>query len=277
MHEIVWIDGVETTTCLTSDRGLAYGDGVFETVRVIRGRLTLDSLHLARLEDGCKRLSIKFDLSAVKCQLMQFIRLHNGQNGIIKIIITRGSQGRGYNPYGAKSRCILQWFSLPVYAEKNYTEGVKLYPCKLQLGWQPALAGIKHLNRLEQVLARQEWQDEDYAEGLMTDFQGNIIECTMSNIFLVCDGVLMTPDLSHCGVAGVMRQWILNLSCLPVKVKACNLSLNHLKNAKELFICNSIFGIWPVTAYRDYQWSTGSMTRYLQQKIASVFHDKTMD
>lgn len=277
MHEIIWVDGIETKTCLAGDRGLAYGDGLFETIRVLKGRLTLASFHCTRLEEGCKRLSVNVDLSAVMHQLTQFIHLHNKQDGVVKIIITRGSGGRGYNPHGTKNRCILQWFPLPVYDEKNNNgRGVKLYPCKLRLGWQPALAGIKHLNRLEQVLARQEWQEKDYAEGLLMDFQDNIIECTMSNIFFVYNDTLITPDLSRCGVSGVMRQWILNQSALPVKTKVCHLSVDHLKNATELFICNSVFGIWPVISYRDYQWPVGNITRHLQQKAEFMFHDETM-
>ncbi len=278
MDETIWIDGTKTTTCLTNDRGLAYGDGVFETIRVVKGRLTLVALHMIRLKNGCKRLSIPADWCSVTEQLNKFIRSnYYGKDGVVKIIITRVSQRRGYSPHGGTSRCILQWFSTPTYPEKNYTTGVSLYSCALQLGWQPQLAGIKHLNRLEQVLARQEWQSENYAEGLLTDYQGNIIECTMSNIFLLYGDKLITPDLSHCGVAGVMRQWILSLSGLPVAVEIGHLPLNSLEKATELFICNSIFGIWPVVACQNYRWQAGNLTRYLQEKAESVFHDEAMD
>jgi 4-amino-4-deoxychorismate lyase len=131
----------------------------------------------------------------------------------------------------------------------------------------PALAGIKHLNRLEQVLARSEWQSE-YAEGLMLDEEGNIIEGTMTNLFLCSQGTLLTPDLSRSGVTGIMRAAVLDRAkkmSLPCQVT----SITHemLNSAEEVFLTNSIIGIWPVRRIGSIQYVVGDTTRRLQKEI----------
>ena len=278
MTRSVWVNGVETNHIAISDRGLAYGDGLFETLLFVNGKIILEDFHWQRLKKGCRRLSIMVDWREIMLHLEQCLQTLNKTTSIIKVIVTRGSGGRGYNPVGADCWCsIIQCFPLPSYPDMNKNHGVHLYPCETQLGWQPALAGIKHLNRLEQVLARQEWQNPQYAEGLVCDREGAMIECTMSNIFFVANDKLITPDLSLCGVEGTMRQWILQLDTLPCHVSIERVMPEMLKCVDEVFICNSIFGVWPVISYASHQWSPGGVTRVIQEKVESFFYDKTMD
>lgn len=273
----VWVDGVERDSVVTSDRGLAYGDGLFETLLVIHGRIILADLHWQRLINGCRRLSVAVDWHKLMSYLNKCLRKNKKKTGIIKVVITRGSGGRGYNPPSKGWRSIIQWFALPDYPEINKMQGVNLYACKMRLGWQPALAGMKHLNRLEQILARQEWSDPGYAEGIICDMDGSLIECTMSNIFFVHNGELITPDLSLCGVAGVMRQWILQLDTLCCDVSVKRVTPEMLKVFDEVFICNSIFGVWPVVSYASYRWRPGGVTRDIQKKVEFLFHDESVD
>jgi 4-amino-4-deoxychorismate lyase len=140
-----------------------------------------------------------------------------------------------------------------------------LFPCATRLSNQPLLAGLKHLNRLEQVIARSEWQDTDHAEGLMLDRVGRVIEGVFSNLFLVRAGVLITADLKRCGVAGVMRAELLfQAESLGIPTQITDISLDQLQWADEVFVCNSVYGVWPVRAYAALSWSVGPLTRKLQ-------------
>ena len=166
-------------------------------------------------------------------------------DGILKLILTRGDSLRGYgiNP-GAPVRRILQGSAPAVYPPTHEVEGVRLFACATRLAQQPLLAGIKHLNRLEQVIARAEWQDTEHAEGLMLDMSGRVIEGIFSNLFLVRNGLLLTADLSRCGVAGVMRAEVLaQAQALGVPVAVADISVEQLQQADEVFVCNSVYGI----------------------------------
>ena len=186
--------------------------------------------------------------------------------GVVKLILTRGDSQRGYAPaVDAAPRRILQGSPLPRYPAEHAEHGVRLFPCQTRLGEQPLLAGLKHLNRLEQVLARAEWQDSEHAEGLMRDGQGRVVEGVYSNLFLVRDGVLLTADLSRCGVAGVMRAALLQQAqamAIPVQVR--DLAFDELEQADEVFVCNSVYGVWPVRGFAALNWSPGPLTRKLQ-------------
>jgi 4-amino-4-deoxychorismate lyase len=259
-----WIDGQPMELFSVKDRGLAYGDGLFETIAVSGGRPALLDRHLARLGEGCARLLIDLDLVLVRAELLAFSR--ELADGVAKLIVTRGDGLRGYAPpQPALPRRILQASAKPAYPACNAERGVRLFPCVTRLAEQPRLAGMKHLNRLEQVLARAEWQDAEHAEGLMMDFSGRVIEGVYSNLFLVQDGVLLTPDLSRCGVAGVMRAELLaqaedqGLHC-----HVRDIGLDTLLGANEIFLCNSLFGVWPVRALQRHEWSVGPLTRKLQ-------------
>ena len=246
----------------------------FETIRIVKGKEVLSRAHWDRLKRGCDRLLIKLDLSQLQAYFNQVLSAREGLSGVIKVIVTRGSGARGYNPAGLNWRSVISWNRLPCYPEEYKRKGVSLYPCKTVLGHQPQLAGLKHLNRLEQVLARGEWGDAKYADGVVCDMYGNIIECTMSNLFMVRNGVLVTPELSRCGVAGTLRQWLIGqwlIDNAADPVSCENIQFSDLNAMEEVFVCNSIFGIWPVVSYAGMQWPVGSVTRYLQGKIEKLF------
>ncbi|MDF9621009.1 aminodeoxychorismate lyase [Pseudomonas entomophila] len=259
-----WIDGQPATAVNLQNRGLAYGDGLFETIAVRGGRPSLLAQHLDRLALGCQRLVIDVDLAVVRDELVRYASQLG--EGVSKLILTRGDSQRGYAPAaGSPARRLLQCSPLPAYPQGNADSGIRLFPCQTRLAEQPLLAGLKHLNRLEQVLARAEWQDSTYAEGLMRDVQGRLVEGVYSNLFLVRDGVLLTADLSRCGVAGVMRAVLLEQAVrLGIPAVVCDLALEDLQQADEVFVCNSVYGIWPVREFAALNWPAGPLTRKLQ-------------
>ncbi|MDF0732571.1 aminodeoxychorismate lyase [Pseudomonas entomophila] len=264
MHS--WIDGQPATAVNLQNRGLAYGDGLFETIAVHGGRPSLLSYHLERLALGCQRLAIEADIPLVRDELLRFASQLG--EGVAKLVVTRGDSPRGYAPApGAIARRILQGAPLPAYPAANAEQGVSLFACKTRLAEQPLLAGLKHLNRLEQVLARAEWQGGEHAEGLMRDMHGRLIEGVYSNLFLIRDGMLLTADLSRCGVAGVMRAALLEqVPRLGIGVQVRDLEQADLEQAEEVFLCNSVYGIWPVRVFAELNlnWPAGPLTRKLQ-------------
>lgn len=259
-----WVDGQPVELLSVKDRGLAYGDGLFETIAVNAGQPVLLQRHLARLAEGCVRLKIPLELPAVRTQLLAFSQQLG--DGVAKLILTRGDGQRGYAPpQPAQSRVILQAAAKPVYPEAYAEQGVRLFACTTRLAEQPLLAGLKHLNRLEQVLARSEWQDAEHAEGLMLDSSGRVIEGVYSNLLLVSAGVLITADLSRCGVAGVMRAELLEqAAALGIECQVRDISYAELLAADEVMLCNSVYGVWPVRALLAHDWPVGPLTRKLQ-------------
>jgi len=265
-----WIDGQPAQTLSVKDRGLAYGDGLFETIAVRAGQPSLLERHMQRLSNGCDRLAIPADLPLIREELSAFAAQLG--EGVMKLIVTRGDGQRGYAPsLDAQPRRILQGSPLPAYPSANAEEGISLFPCTTRLAEQPLLAGLKHLNRLEQVLARSEWQDVTYAEGLMRDGSGRIIEGVYSNLFLIKDRVLLTADLSRCGVAGVMRAELLEQArCLGIACEVRDIHDIDLQQADEVFVCNSVYGIWPVRRFEQLSWPVGSLTRKLQRTALAL-------
>ena len=171
----MWVNGRKSRSVDARDRGLQYGDGVFETMRVRRGRIRLLEYHLERLEAGCGRLEIAGpSLAALRRELARIAAL--GGEGVLKLIVTRGSGRRGYRPTG-RERCtrIVALHGLPKAAAHGAAAPARVRLCETPLGLNPRLAGLKTLNRLESVLARAEWSDERIWEGLMRDVDGNIV------------------------------------------------------------------------------------------------------
>ena len=241
------INGQQSELISANDRGLQYGDGLFETIAVQNGQLCLWERHIERLSRGCARLGIPVpDPKQLFSEAVKEIA-HN-EHCVLKIIITRGAGGRGYrsSPEVRPTRIIYSspW---PDYPENVLETGVSIRICSTRLGCNPALAQIKHLNRLEQVLARSEWSVPAIAEGIMLDLDGRVIEGTMSNLFLVKDGCISTPNLEHCGTAGIMRALIIELaSSLDISVEEVDIGLEDLSDADALFLSNSLIGVWPV-------------------------------
>jgi len=260
----VLINGKPGDCVAATDRGLLYGDGLFETLAVVGGRPCLWPRHLERLELGCARLGISAPERA--CLARETARVIGGnQRGVLKIVVTRGSGGRGYRREpAAPSRRILQFFPPPDYPVAWSQTGVAIRFCATPLSANPVLAGIKHLNRLEQVLARAEWQASEIAEGLMADEQGRVVEGTMSNLFVVSSGELWTPPVDRSGVAGVMRALVLDIALrqgIPARVR--EIRRPDLERADALFLTNSLIGIWPVRKLERWEYDISAIPERL--------------
>ena len=283
---ICFLNGEPTNLVSVADRGLCYGHGLFETIRLSNGLMPLWDYHQSRLRRGANSLLIALDDDLLQGYLEQ-LRVACPEKGIIKIMITAGLGARGYRASNSPPSYILQWHPQPEHP-KNYQQyGITLKLCQHRLASSPQLAGIKHLNRLDQVIARSEWDDE-YEEGLMLDQQGNVIEAVSSNLFFYRDGSWFTPKLDQCGVAGVMRQYIMEELCTDSfsslsKIEETTCSMDDLLSADEVFICNSVNGIWPVLSLENMalenlasenlalsnqsSWSLGQQTLALQAAL----------
>lgn len=236
------------------DRGLLYGDGVYRTFPVRNGIALHWPLHYQKLQHDCAALKIACpDFESLTTELQS---LSDAQpDAIFKIIVTRGRSARGYAPApDAAPTHIWDVAPQPVYPDDWKTSGVTLCLCQLRLGHQPKLAGIKHLNRLENVLAAAEVADA--AEGILQDTEGHVIEGTRSNVFLVLKDRLITPDLSRCGVAGVQRDLVMSYAKEQgMAVEVRDVELDELRAADELFLTSSVFGLWPVAQFEERCWT----------------------
>jgi 4-amino-4-deoxychorismate lyase len=264
---VILINGQPDNRIPVTDRGLQYGDGVFETLAFRQGQLEFLEAHLGRLQRGCERLRIPFtDIDALKLELAA-VCVQTAEDSVIKIIVTRGSGGRGYKaPAEAEPLRIISTHPFPEYPD-TCQQGVAVRLCQQRLGINPALAGVKHLNRLEQVLARSEWDDENIREGLMLDIHERVIEGTMSNLFLVQQSDLITPAIADNGIAGVMREQIIRLAKQHgINCIERDIELNDLLKASEVFLTNSVISIWPVTSMPESSkhWVHGPVTQQLQ-------------
>lgn len=268
MNTPCWVDGVAADALPVLDRGLHYGDGLFETLAVKDGRIGLLQSHLERLQEGCVRLGLP--MPPVEMLKTELLAAASGETrAVLKLMVTRGEGGRGYRPPAEpRSRRILLRYPWPEYPAAWSRDGVHVRICATRLAEQPRLAGMKHLNRLEQVLARAEWNEADgYQEGLMLDAGSRVVEGTMSNVFAVTrEGVLLTPDLSRAGVAGVMRRHILEQAAeAGVQIRVAELRLTELMQVHEIFLCNSLIGVWPVAELDGHKYAVGSVTRQTQR------------
>ena len=229
--------------------------------------------HWARLLKGCERLSIPLCEEQLLDDLQLFLtNLTNHKNqldGIVKLIVTRGSGGRGYAPPN-KPQVTLIWQWLPLAQSSAEAQcGVALSVSAVRLAKQAQLAGLKHLNRLEYVLAAQAASD-GYIP-LLLDADGLVVETLSHNIFFVRAGIIITPNLMHCGVDGVLKQFTQQqlAPSLNFKIQEENISLDQLMVADEVFIGNSVRGFWPVTSLvsnkKIARWSIGNICRQLQK------------
>lgn len=267
---MILVNGVAENRISIADRGLQYGDGLFETIAYRKGVAEFLDAHLTRLLNGCKRLAIPFqDIEILGAELNSLCH-QLSDDAVIKIIITRGCGGRGYFADSSiEPTRIISSHPYPSHPNSNAVSGVRVRLCKQTLSENSSLAGIKHLNRLEQVLARNEWDDSDIAEGLMFDQGNNVIEGTMSNVFIVKENQLLTPKVNKAGVAGIIRAHICKLAQQNgLTVEEKNLSKAELFTADEIFVCNSIIGIWPVSSIDNKIYATGPITKNLQQALA---------
>lgn len=224
------------------DRGLLYGDGLFETMLLKNSNVRFLDDHLQRLRQGCEKLKIEMpEETLLRNEVRELI--DGSQNAIVKLIVTRGRGGRGYRPSQNHPTRLWQLFAPP--APSN--DPIAIRWCETRLSRNSLLAGIKHLNRLEQVLAQSEWSDTTVAEGLMLDTEYEVVCGTMSNVFIVIDNTLVTPDLRFCGVKGVMRCNVLRMARkLNIDIEERSMHPEEINEASEVFITNAVRGIQPV-------------------------------
>jgi len=268
---MLWLDGAPLAADARLDRGLEFGDGLFETIAVFDGRTRLLERHLARLAHGCARHGIVAPpLAALRAELEAAARTPG--TGVLKLIVSRGAGGTGYasEPAQAPRRWLAALPARPRPAAAA-DEGVVLRELAVRLAEQPLLAGLKHLNRLEQVLARRELAaGAPAAEGLMLDVQGRPVCGTMSNVFAVLDSRLVTPSLERCGVAGVMRAALIDAwRAAGVAVEVRDLTRAELAAASELFLSNALIGVWPVATFDGRRYRAGPHARQAQAWAAA--------
>src|ERR1700733_4906656 len=242
------VDGQPALDLDVLDRGLHYGDGLFETIACRAGHARFLDLHLQRLTAGCTRLGIRYaDFPAIAASIRD---LAAGQTAcIIKLILTRGSAtARGYGANGdERARAVLLQYPWPPEDAASWEQGIVMRTAEGRLGENPLLAGLKHLNRLEQVLIRGEWTDAAIQEALVFSSSGWLVSGTMSNVFLVKDGRIMTPAITSAGVSGVMRRVVLR-EAQRSGIASAELALDAaaVAAAEEIFLTNARIGIWPV-------------------------------
>lgn len=262
----------ESRHCIdVSDRGFQYGDGLFETIEVFESKPLFLSRHFRRLQKGCERLLIPVpDLSLLEMESAQLCA--SAERAVLKIIVTRGSGGRGYRqPDSIMPTRLVGLHPFPQYSDAFQRYGVVARFCEQRLAINPVLAGIKHLNRLEQVLARAEWLSDDIQEGLMLDYEGHVIEGTMSNLFFVKNGVLHTPLLVNCGIAGIVREIVIDFAlCNNIVVCEQQFDKQSVLAADEVFVTNSVIGVWPIRQLERQCFGVGRITRLIQQGYAQA-------
>lgn len=267
------INGQPAAHVSAQDRGLHYGDGVFETLAVRDGKPLLWERHMQRLHAGCARLGIPAPAEALLAAETGQI-CASAAHAVLKIIVTRGEGVRGYRavPPGHTTR-LVALYPWPDWPDTNAQYGVRVRVCDTRLARNPALAGIKHLNRLEQVLARNEWQDASIAEGLMLDTADHVIEGTMSNLFVVKEGRLWTPEVASSGVAGIMRGAIVELAARhAIACEITTLSLQQLREADEIFLSNSLMAVWPVRELDGVHYAPGPLTQRVAAYVAEMMN-----
>lgn len=256
------------------DRGFSYGDGVFRTMKMRSGMPVSWPFHYQKLVADCAAIGIVCPSAELLMSDLQKLfeqeLFSDDATQVAKIMITRGEGERGYAPptITVPTRVVIK-SAFPQYAEALYVKGAQLHLCNTRLAAQPKLAGIKHLNRLENVLARMEWREDAIFDGLLLDTTGNVIECTMSNIFARFGRDLLTPDLSQCGVAGITRERILGLSSvLGLDIQIKPLTLEQFLQADEIIICNSLYGAFQVTAIHHHNWPQQDLAANIRNIVA---------
>jgi 4-amino-4-deoxychorismate lyase len=246
------------------DRGLAYGDGLFETILVHRGNSVWRDVHLERLRRGCEALGIAMpDRGFLQAQCDELIA--GCVRGVLKIVVTRGVGERGYAiPANAEPTLLLSLGDAPHASPRD---GLALRWCDTRLSIQPRLAGIKHLNRLEQVLARAEWDDASIHEGLLCDTRGRVVGATSANLFILRGGRWLTPPVADCGIAGSCRAWLLKNIATSAEAE---LDRAGVESADALVLCNSVRGILPVAALGGRRWASDPRAAALREALAAA-------
>lgn len=269
-----WFEnGTRVETIPIDDRGLQYGDGVFETIAVRDARPRFWGAHLDRLRAGSERLGLRLPVDNLLERDLERALAQTTVNTnfcTAKIVLTAGVGTRGYGrETGRTCRTLVGVFEATELPGERYREGVETVLCATRVGEQPRLAGIKTLNRLDQVLASREWDGNEIFDGLMCDSAKHLVCGTRTNVFLIRDNQIMTPALDRCGVEGIMRRQILErLSGNQIECSVTKIPAAALDHADELFVCNSQVGVLPVRRCGTLQWPVGEGTQSIMAMMA---------
>ncbi|EMQ2874985.1 aminodeoxychorismate lyase [Vibrio navarrensis] len=260
-----WVNGVPSEMVSLTDRSFQYGDGCFTTMLSRYGHIEHWPLHIERMQACLSALHIPIpDWLQVK-QWLDLAVLAD-EKAVLKLHISRGLGGRGYS-FSEVTQPLVTISSAsypPHYATLQQT-GLQLGVCQTRLGINPLLAGHKHNNRLEQILCKAEMEKQGYQDGVTLNVQNHVIETTMANLFWLKESVLYTSDVSQSGVAGIMRRLILAQAQHDgMTVNVIDAQIAQLLDADEVFVCNSLLGVAPVTRIQDRNMPIGEMTRYFQ-------------
>lgn len=256
------VNGEISTYVNATNRGFCYGDGVFETLVVHNGRPRRWQAHMDRLSAGCERLGLTMPPQTILLREVQTVSAGLA-DAVVKIILTRDGDGRGYLP-PENQACVrvVSAYSYPDGILETAREGVRAQVCELRLAIQPALGGIKHLNRLEQVIASVEMREKSGCEGILLDSEDHVISAIAANVFIIMENRLLTPRLDRCGVRGVLRSHI--LAGFGARCEQRRIMVDMLQEADEIFICNSVRGVVPVTSIDHHEYGIGPVTREVQ-------------
>ncbi|HUL12872.1 MAG TPA: aminodeoxychorismate lyase [Methylococcaceae bacterium] len=269
------VNGVETRCVDFADRGFQYGDGIFTTMLVSCGTPLFLGDHLDRLQRDSARLALPFPGREILAEEARLLSNANRES-VLKIQLTRGAGGRGYRcPDEPNPTRVLSCHPAPDYPPELRNLGIRARLCRARLGINPLLAGVKHMNRLEQVLARSEWHDDEIREGLMLDQEGCVVEGVTSNLFMVNDGRLRTPRIDRCGVAGVMRSLVIRLAQVQgLAIEETRIYPNELYEADELFLTNCVIRLWPIRQFEGLNYEVGTVTRMMQSLVAAMIEEE---
>jgi len=265
----ILINGIAAEYVSANDRGLHYGDGIFETIACHNGHPVFLEQHLNRMQDGAARLDIPFpDRQLMMDDINCLLAKRSGANSVIKLVLTRGQGERGYryDRQQIPTRLCIQsdW---PGHVAHWQLHGIKARFCSTPASVNPALSGIKSLNRLENVLASKELGSE-FDEGFLSDSDGNVIEGTMTNLFAVTNGVLVTPDLSRSGIRGIMREQILDIARnAGIKAETGNLTQDELIQSEEVFVSNSVIGLCVVKQLQQQSFQPGTVAKTISKLL----------
>lgn len=258
------INGREQETLAASDRAIQFGDGCFTTAQIVGGSVSLLDAHLQRLQNTCEKLLIPFsEWEQLQREMLQLATGH--ERGVLKVIISRGSGGRGYSAASCTSATrLLSVSAWPAHYDRWRREGITLALSPIRLGRNPYLAGLKHLNRLEQVLIRTHLEQTNADEALVLDSEGWVTECCAANLFWRIGTRVYTPRLDQAGVNGIMRQFCIRiLAQSPFEVVEVNAREEELTQAEEIVVCNALMPVVPVRACGDRLLSSRTLFDFL--------------
>ncbi|UWS32037.1 aminodeoxychorismate lyase [Erwinia pyrifoliae] len=271
---MIWVNGEARDTIEARDRAVQFGDGCFTTARVQQGRVQRLAAHLQRLQQGCERLRISgVDWMALEAEIIQ--AAVSCDDGVLKAILTRGSGGRGYSAQGCqKPGRIISLSAYPAHYHQLRQKGARLVLSSVRLGKNPQLAGIKHLNRLEQVLIRTELEQTGADEALVLDSDAMLVECCAANLFWRVGKQVFTPDLSSSGVNGIQRQRVMKrVVQLGYTLSEVRAGIDVLAAAEEVLITNALMPVLPVYQAECWHYASRQLFNLLNPIVNDVEND----